>query len=50
LAKITPNPDLPIALAKWYDYTKWVLDRELGVSVQILTVCFTANPTNSDWQ
>ena len=27
LAKITPNSDLPIALAKWYDYTKWVLDR-----------------------
>jgi hypothetical protein len=31
LAKITPNPDLPIALAKWYDYTKWVLDRVEGL-------------------
>ena len=31
LAKIPPNPDLPIALAKWYDYTKWVLDRVEGL-------------------
>jgi len=23
--------DLPIALAKWYDYTKWVLDRVDGL-------------------
>ena len=25
-----PAPDLPIALAKWYDYLKWVLDRVDG--------------------
>ncbi len=25
-----PAPDLPIALAKWYDYVKWVLDRVDG--------------------
>ena len=31
MAKIPPNPDLPIALAKWYDYTKWVLDRVEGL-------------------
>jgi len=23
--------DLPIALAKWYDYTKWILDRVDGL-------------------
>jgi len=26
-----PKTDLPIALAKWYDYTKWVLDRVDGL-------------------
>ena len=31
LAKITSNPDLPISLAKWYDYTKWVMDRVDGL-------------------
>ena len=31
MAKITPNSDLPIALAKWYDYTRWVLDRVDGL-------------------
>jgi hypothetical protein len=31
LAKLPSNPDLPIALAKWYDYTKWVLDRVEGL-------------------
>jgi hypothetical protein len=25
-----PAPDLPFALAKWYDYVKWVLDRVDG--------------------
>lgn len=25
-----PAPDLPIALAKWYDYVKWILDRVDG--------------------
>ena len=25
-----PAPDLPIALAKWYDDVKWVLDRVDG--------------------
>jgi hypothetical protein len=25
-----PAPELPIALAKWYDYVKWVLDRVDG--------------------
>ena len=25
-----PAPDMPIALAKWYDYVKWVLDRVDG--------------------
>jgi hypothetical protein len=25
-----PAPDLPIALAKWFDYVKWVWDRVGG--------------------
>jgi len=31
LEKRASQSDLPIALAKWYDYTKWVLDRVDGL-------------------
>ena len=32
-------PDLPIALAKWYDYVKWVLDRVDGSAAASCGAC-----------
>ena len=34
-----PAPDLPIALAKWYDYVKWVLDRVDGSAAASCGAC-----------